>query len=193
MIIVNLFGISNHIKIYDNALSKKECQILINQFEKSPQVEGGVYIENDYGIDHDHKKCMEMKGTHFLDKSVVSNILRVCINKQIDKYKEEFNALDNFIAPWKIDEGYTFQKYERKGDGYKLWHCEAGGHAKNRMLVWMFYLNDAKCGTEFYDYGTVKAKQGRCVIWPAFWTHVHRGVVPNIGLKYILSGWCSYK
>ena len=189
---MKLFGRSNHIKIYDNALSKKECQILINQFEKSPQVEGGVYIENDYGIDQSHKQCMELKGSNFLNKNIITNIVREKINRYVNKYKEEFPSLDNFVSSWKIDNGYTFQKYERKGDGYKSWHCEAGGHAQNRMLAWMFYLNNAKCGTEFYDYGTINAKTGRCVIWPAYWTHVHRGVTPNKGIKYIITGWCSY-
>ena len=57
----------------------------------------------------------------------------------------------------------------------------------------MFYLNNAKCGTEFMEYPTVQAKIGRLVIWPAFWTHVHKGVIPNKGIKYIITGWASYK
>ena len=60
-------------------------------------------------------------------------------------------------------------------------------------MAWMFYLNDAKCGTEFLNYPTVQAKRGRCVIWPAFWTHVHKGQLPNIGLKYIVTGWISFE
>ena len=28
-------------------------------------------------------------------------------------------------------------------------------------------------------------------MWPAGWTHVHRGA-PNKGVKYVLSGWYSY-
>ena len=39
---------------------------------------------------------------------------------------------------------------------------------------------------------TVRAKMGRCVIWPAGWTHIHRSA-PNKGLKYYLSGWVSYE
>ena len=42
------------------------------------------------------------------------------------------------------------------------------------------------------NYPTVNAKMGRCVIWPAAWTHVHRGVTPNKGLKYIVTGWVTY-
>ena len=37
-------------------------------------------------------------------------------------------------------------------------------------------------------YPTVRAKMGRCVIWPAGWTHFHRSQL-NKGVKYIVSGW----
>ena len=57
--------------------------------------------------------------------------------------------------------------------------------------MWMFYLNNAQSGTDFMNFSTVKAKRGRCVIWPAFWTHYHRSTL-NKGLKYITSGWMSF-
>ena len=55
----------------------------------------------------------------------------------------------------------------------------------------MFYLNDAS-GTEFMHYPTVRAKIGRCVIWPAGLTHMHKSQI-NKGLKYIISGWIGYE
>ena len=61
------------------------------------------------------------------------------------------------------------------------------------MLAWMVYLNDASSGTEFpYQNMTIQAKTGRTVIWPAAWTHPHRGVIPNVGVKYIATGWFYY-
>ena len=71
-----------------------------------------------------------------------------------------------------------------------MWHTEQGRRTANRIAVWQFYLNNAESGTEFMSYPTVNAKMGRCVIWPAAWTHVHRSA-PNKGLKYIISGWIS--
>ena len=46
---------------------------------------------------------------------------------------------------------------------------------------------------EFMHYSTVRAKIGRCVIWPVGYTHVHRGVTPNKDVKYIITGWASFK
>ena len=38
----------------------------------------------------------------------------------------------------------------------------------------------------------MNAVKGRCVIWPAFWTHMHKGVVSKTETKYIATGWISY-
>ena len=187
----------NFIEIYDNALSKKECEILINQFEKSDKVIQGL---TSRGYTPEYKKCLEIKGD-FTEKNIINNILRPKVisymQKFVDKNKfpcefDNMGALD-FIQSWTFSKYYNIQKYENEDDGYKQWHCEHGTEENsNRILAWMFYLNDAKCGTEFAYFPTVNAKAGRCVIWPAFWTHLHRGVIPNKGIKYIATGWYEY-
>ena len=86
----------------------------------------------------------------------------------------------------------SFKRFDNEEDGFKKWHCEQGlGVTSTRILVWQFYLNNAKSGTEFLYYPTVKSKAGRCVIWPASITHYHRSQ-PNKGVKYIISGWWSF-
>ena len=37
-----------------------------------------------------------------------------------------------------------------------------------------------------------EAKAGRLVIWPSAWSHPHKGVTPNKGLKYIATGWYCF-
>ena len=84
---------------------------------------------------------------------------------------------------------YNLQKYEQ-GEGFFSLHNEQSGSYPYRLLAWMVYLNDAKSGTEFpYQEMTVTPKEGRTVIWPAGWTHPHKGVTPNEGIKYIATGW----
>ena len=178
------------VEIYDNALSQKECEILINQFEKSDeQFFGGTMM----GYEPDKKKCVQLR-INFNNPSVISTIVKPKLITCIRKYNKKYCENLRYISRWKYHHEASFQKYDGEEDGYKVWHSEhgPGEESSKRILAWMFYLNDAKCGTEFFNSPTIKAKRGRCVIWPAFWTHTHRGVIPNIGLKYIVTGWISY-
>tara|TARA_B100001996_G_scaffold152973_1_gene116412 strand:- start:633 stop:1217 length:585 start_codon:yes stop_codon:yes gene_type:complete len=192
---VKQFGIfETFIGIYDNAISKKECDIIISQFEKSTQVEGKIYDpDGENVVNYSYKKSIELPSPRLSKGGVISRIINERLIKCIDDYKKEYSSMDNFISPWAVDDGYNLQKYETEEDGFKIWHTEAGvGSTSKRVLAWMFYINDAKSGTEFMHFPTINARMGRCVIWPAGWTHMHRGVCPNKGLKYIATGWASY-
>jgi len=177
------------IGVYDDVLTSDQCDDLISFFESSPQQHGKVWQHGELKINNQVKKNIELKDSFLSKTPLVSDILCKCIYD----YKKEYLSL-NTISRWSLIDAYTFQKLQYYDDGYKEWHCEhapAKSCAK-RILAWMFYLNDAKSGTEFMHYPTVQAKRGRCIIWPASFTHLHKSV-PNKGLKYIMSGWISYE
>lgn len=187
-----MFNNKSFIEVYDNALSKKECDILISQFEKSDSSEGKLIRDGQFIIDHSCKKSIELKDCKFSDRSIISNIIKPSLLKCIDSYKDKYECLSH-INGWRYDDDYGFQKFEFDDDGFKTWHTESGGSevTSKRILVWTYYLNDARSGTEFMNFPKMKSKRGRCVIWPASPTHVHRSE-KNKGLKYIVSGWISY-
>ena len=59
----------------------------------------------------------------------------------------------------------------------------------------MTYLNDVENEgeTEFYHQKIkVKPQKGLTLIWPADWTHTHRGIASKIDEKYIITGWFSF-
>jgi len=62
------------------------------------------------------------------------------------------------------------------------------------VAIW--YLNDvAGPGgeTEFKHQGiSVKPEAGRLLVFPPFWTHEHRGVTLEAGVKYIATTWVLY-
>ncbi len=84
----------------------------------------------------------------------------------------------------------------RQGEGYHIWHYEQDSHmTKHRVLAWMLYMNDVEEGgeTEFlHQRCRFKPTRGTLLVWPAHFTHVHRGNPPLSGEKIILTGWSDY-
>jgi len=122
-------------------------------------------------------------------------------------YKQElFSCIDEYtkIFPCSTETGhwglveFTNLQYYAPGGGYKVWHAEricSIPPYSNRHLVFMTYLNDVTIGgeTEFlHQQLKVKPKKGLTLIWPADWTHMHRGIVSNTQKKYIITGWLSF-
>ena len=64
-----------------------------------------------------------------------------------------------------------------------------------RIFAFMTFLNDMKGGgsTYFNHYDlNIKPKKGLTLLWPAEWTHIHKGNVLKSGLKYIITGWLTF-
>ena len=82
------------------------------------------------------------------------------------------------------------------GGGYHNWHYENDGrHFGSRLAAFIIYLNNVPVGgeTEFLYYPRrIKPKAGTLVIWPAGFTHTHRGNPPISNTKYIITGWIEY-
>ena len=180
------------IEVYDDALTEEECSLLIDQFEKDPrQADGVMNVDGHEIVDAAIKKCKQLS-LKLDDNSIISKISGPALRSCVKEYHQKYDVLEN-TNTWRIDPGYNVQKYETPEEGYNRWHCEYSPAPKVNLRIgaWMFYLNDAESGTDFKNFPTIDAKIGRCVIWPAFWTHMHRSH-PNKGLKYILTGWLSH-
>jgi prolyl 4-hydroxylase len=113
----------------------------------------------------------------------------------IEEYKKVYPFSYKEIHPW----GWTPPRIQRYDPGkfYNNEHCENTGFKEytSRHLAYMTYLNDIEDGggTEFLLQGvTTKAEKGLTLIWPAGWTHYHRGVVSNTETKYIITGWLVF-
>jgi hypothetical protein len=96
----------------------------------------------------------------------------------------------------------TAMKMQRTppGGGYHVWHGEQGnGSHAERVLAYMLYLNDlgeADGGeTEFlYQRTRIRPQENTMVVWPAAFTHAHRGnTVLGEQNKYIVTGWFYYE
>ncbi len=101
----------SYIEIYDNALTKEECDILISEFENSPDIRAGMTVQ---GYDPTAKKCRQLE-CDFREASVISNIIRPILCRHMGKYKKKYSSL-NHLSAWKYDDGYSFKKFESEDD-----------------------------------------------------------------------------
>ena len=185
----------NHIQIYDNALPKESCHSIIKYLDEHPSINTNMsdMVTTDGKVDKDIKNGISIS----LDFNSMPNCMKILIptlSTGIEKYKKKFTQL-NELRNWNLTRGFNIQRFDGEEEGYFARHCESDGYGgtSSRMLVWMIYLNNAKCGTRFYDpRRDIRAKEGRLVIWPAFWTHPHSGITPNKGKKYLITGWWRF-
>ena len=116
---------------------------------------------------------------------------------------EQLDDLEIGINPYQFNDNLSLgindsvaqlMRYE-PGDVYSTIHCETGPNNPYRIFAWMIYLNTIEDGggTEFLHLNeTLCPKAGDMYIWPAGWTHLHRGVVAPYERKYLLTGWVSH-
>jgi hypothetical protein len=95
----------------------------------------------------------------------------------------------------------TLQMYEQGRGGYFAWHTEMApadptGEKLHRVLPWMVYLNDVADGGEtewLHQRRAVTPRRGRLAMWPAYFTHTHRGQVPRSSDKHIVTSWVLFQ
>ena len=126
-------------------------------------------------------------------------------NEIFNQYFEElFECHKDYISQWsflqeiskKFEIGvFNLQRYEA-GQHFKKIHTERFSiETLHRVFVFMTYLNDVEEGgsTYFSHYDLeIQPKKGLTLIWPAEWTHAHRGNILKKGTKYIITGWINF-
>ena len=108
-------------------------------------------------------------------------------------YNKQWPFLASIISKLEIGR-FNLGKYI-KGQHFQKVHTErANLGSLHRLLAFMTYLNDVEDGgsTYFSHYDLdIKPKKGLTIIWPAEWTHAHKGNMVNSGSKYIITGWLT--
>ena len=178
--------VNDFILSLEQFVPKNECDDLIKLFESSPEKMGEGRVGNGI-IDISKKKCVE--NTYFFNqRTLVNEYLPLAIKKYIEKYMK----VD--MWPFHIDPGYKVQKYHPTEAYYDL-HCENSSPISDRVLAWMVYLNDVTDDgyTEFpLQEKKFQPRTGDLLIWPAYFTHPHRGITSKTQTKYIVTGWCIF-
>ena len=171
------------------------CNQMIEFFEKNPdrQIKG----QTAGGVNENVKKCTDItiRPEDLTDKKFqIFNTYFENLFKCFNDYKEQYDFLKTFVKKLHIGP-FNIQKYY-PGDHFNKIHAERTDMSTiHRIFAWMTYLNDVEDGgTTDFDYYKIKVKPktGKTLIWPAEWTHAHKGSVLNGGEKYIITGWLHF-
>ena len=186
--------VDDFILVLEQFVPREDCDKLVEEFESSPEkmVDGMIGGYGGAGVlNFSRKKCMETYHCFYDEKE------KSCIQKYaplaIKKYMEKYTFLEN-IYPFDMSNTYKVQRYY-PNEGFFDLHCESPTNKLPSVLAWMIYLNDVTDGgyTEFPSQGKkYQPRAGNFLIWPAFFTHPHRGVASKTQTKYIVTGWCDY-
>lgn len=171
------------------------CKKIIEIFENREDLQRrGV---TGYGKDEKAKKSIDisldpknLSESNFKDIKIYFEELFNCYQD----YKKQWPFLNDNLKTLDIPT-FNIQKYE-PGGHYNLTHCERGSlQSMHRVFAWMTYLNDVEDGGEtYFDHFNLKVKPtiGKTLIWPAEWTHAHRGELLKKGQKFIITGWMQF-
>ena len=185
---------TNWIGVYDNILTHNDCQIIIDEFEKSPQKGPGVLRRNntDRLIEKRVKDSTDLC-ICFNENTPMVNLIGSHLAGGVKKYRKDYPSVD-LVEEWQLFPFFNVQRYH-PGQGFYQPHCETSDGNTPRILAWMIYLNTVTDGgqTRFPDYDlNLEAVEGRLAIWPAYFTHIHHGLTSPTQTKYIATGWYSF-
>jgi len=194
----------NFIRVIDDAVTHEQCNRLIHYFEEMEKMGFVGSRQNKEGVPPQIKKDDSCDVSSILAKMIgefpevgVGQIITPLLTDYIIEYATGMFGKSDFTELPVSHSGLKIQR-TRPSSGYHIWHCEdssSTGHFKARIMAWILYLNDIEEGgeTEFLHLSErVQPKAGRLLMFPAGWTHAHRGNPPLSDTKYIYTGWMEY-
>lgn len=164
---------------FEELLSEKDSENLSHHFMLGEQTNNGARSRRDFSFNFKSIQEPLVQDMHV--------VLGNCVSEYAQKYP-------SFAGQNCMSDDMKVQKTPPKG-GFHTWHCEHSVNQNScyRNLTWTFYLNDMPDGegeTEFLEYGLkIAPKKADLCLFPAAWTHTHRGNAVYTCDKYIATGW----
>jgi len=186
------------IGVFSNVYPEGFCEHLIAEFDRNQTLGAGTDRQMGEGIEKHKKNDYQIfsNGKNinfepFEGKNTVDMFFKG-LQHCFEAYSNEFSIIKSI----KINCNNMKMQKTSTGGGYHVWHGEQGNGAQaNRGLVYMLYLNtlpaEANGETEFlYQQRRINPVENTMVLWPAAFTHAHRGnPVYGDNTKYIVTGW----
>ena len=177
------------IYVLDNALQPNICEEMIRRFDTNNDQQYAGRIGQKGDVEQSIKQSTDLRISGRKDWSDIDFLLQGSLSHGLGL----ISGLHPFFQANPLhDLGYNMQKTE--AGEYYHWHVDSGpGDFSKRQLVAIWYLNDAPASggqTDFFFQDvSVTPRAGMLVLFPPFWTHLHRGRTVEQGAKYIATTW----
>ncbi|MHB1566798.1 MAG: 2OG-Fe(II) oxygenase family protein [Acidiferrobacter sp.] len=176
----------------DQALAPDICREMIRRYEGNPEQQYPGRIGQNEANAPEIKRSTDLRISGRKDWQDIDAQLVRSLASAFNACAEMFPY---FAANSFKDMGYNMQ---RTGVGeYYHWHVDAGpGAFLQRQLVAIWYLNDVDGPGGETEFAAQQVKivprEGTLILFPPFWTHCHRGVTLDRGIKYIATTWVCF-
>ena len=172
------------------------CDHIINYYDqhKDKQIQGQTGT-GSINLETKNRKDISMSPQELnLQCNEIFNEYFATLFEFYKDYNKQWPFLASMVSTLEIGR-FNIGKYI-KGQHFQKIHTERSSLGSlHRLLAFMTYLNDVEDGgsTHFSHYNLdIKPKKGLTIIWPAEWTHAHKGNMVNSGSKYIITGWLTF-
>jgi hypothetical protein len=182
---------NKYIYIDEHSLSPEICSKIINIYNNSNNKRKGLSAN---GYNNSIKNTIDFDLLTCDDCYNINILLLNELNNALNHYKMQIENGDykHFNNRYLKSTSLQFQHYI-KNVGNFVYHTDNSimfDKNEERVLVYMWYLNDVSSGgeTDFIDF-KIKPTAGKLVIFPSTWTYPHCANIPISNDKYIITGW----
>ncbi len=173
------------------------CDELIAFFESNQKNQEQGVVGSKGSINLEMKNRIDLrispKDINFNNDNLFKNYFENLFECYKD-YNNKWPYLSKIASHLEIG-AFNIGRYET-GQHFQETHCERSGIGNlHRLFAFMTYLNNVEQGgtTYFDNYDLeIEPRKGLTLIWPAEWTHTHRGNKVIKGCKYMITGHLNF-
>ena len=190
---MNEIKVDQFVGIFPNAISVKTCIELVKWFDivSSKGLTMSSSVDNKNYTSIQRKDELVHLPAHFYgleSNCIPTNLADKVWQKLQDCY---LMYAKKYTIPSIMSKSFKIHRVLPSG-GYHEWHIEHGYNHPYRALAWMVILESPQSGgeTQFLHQSLrVVPVVVQLTIWPAGFTHRHRGNPPLEGQKTYITGW----
>lgn len=183
---------AHFLEAYPETLDRATCEEIIARFEADPRKTPSRTARSDAPAG----RSGAMLSTATTEWRETANLICAAIWAKLRSYIAKYPMLQELARPENCALSLPLIERIEPGQGYG-YHFDAGNAGTHdRFLSTLIYLRDVAEGgfTEFpFQSIRVPPRAGLMLVFPPFWTHLHRGVSPQGTRKYNITNFLTIR